>query len=412
MTRTTAITSTFWERVLYLGVFPLGHCAVDWGTGGIWILAPAIAAALDLSPSQVGILFSVRMGLSALAYLPAGLVGHNIRNRGLFLMSTFWWVALAYMAASVAPGYWFLVVLLALASAGAAAWHPVAMGIMVEQMPARRGFIIAMHGVGGTLSGVLAPLTVGLLLAYTDWSRVLQVSALPAVLVGVLFLRVGWMVPKTSGRSLRRSGARKILKVLGLPISLGALALLCLHGMSSTALHSMTPLYLIETHGMSSRFAGTAFAAMVLAGAIAGPLVGIISDRFGRKPVALLTLLGGSAAALLLSMASDAPGLLSSMIVAGMLQLAVRAVLMATALEVVGSPEMAVLGLLFLVSSGGEALGALLGGLMGDVNLRYSLALASALALAAGAIAAVHPFAPAGSGGRISDGDGETSAIC
>jgi len=162
---------------------------------------------------------------------------------------------------------------------------------------------------------------------------------------------------------------------------------------------------------MSSSFVGIAFAAMVLAGAIASPLVGIISDRFGRKPVALLTLLGGSAAALLLSMASDAPGLLSSMIVAGMLLLAVRAVLMATALEVVGSPEMAVLGLLFLVSSGGEALGALLGGLVGDVNLRYSLALASALALAAGAIAAFHPFTPAGSGGRTSDGDVKTQAL-
>ena len=154
----------------------------------------------------------------------------------------------------------------------------------------------------------------------------------------------------------------------------------------------MTPLYLQETHRISSGVAGTTFAAMVLAGAAAGPFLGSLSDRTGRKPVAFVALLGGSASALLLSVASTAPGLLPLMVVAGALLLGTRAVLMATALEMIGKQETAVLGFLLLASGGGEALGAYLVGLAGDIDLRWSMTLVAALALTAAALVGVHPF--------------------
>jgi len=42
-----------------LGAFAIGHLANDWPPSAIWILAPAIALALNLSPSELGLLITV-----------------------------------------------------------------------------------------------------------------------------------------------------------------------------------------------------------------------------------------------------------------------------------------------------------------------------------------------------------------
>ena len=39
--------------------FCLGHMAVDWPHGAIWILAPTIAVAMELSPGDLGLLFAI-----------------------------------------------------------------------------------------------------------------------------------------------------------------------------------------------------------------------------------------------------------------------------------------------------------------------------------------------------------------
>ena len=386
------ITATARERALYLGGFPLGHLAVDWGGASLWLLAPTMAAAMGLSPFQVGLLFTLRMVGGTLAYLPAALVGHGMARPGVLLMSTLWWVSFTHLAASVAPGYWPIVVLLALSNAGSAAWHPVAMGIMVQRMPGRRAFSMAMHEVGGTIAEVLAPLSVGFLVAILEWRQVLQINAIPTIIVSLLFLRLAWALPRSSKMAVNISELGGIIETLRRPATLAILAVLFIYSMSATAMMAMTPLYLEDGHGRSSTFTGAGFAVMMLAGAVMGPLAGHLSDRLGRKSIALAALLGGGLFAALFSVASGAPGLLSSMILAGMLLLAARAVLMASALEMVGKSETPVLGFLFLVSNGGGALGALLGGLVGDVDLSYSIALVAALALAAAAVMVLHPL--------------------
>ena len=46
-------------RRLPVVAFCLGHMAVDWPHGAIWILAPALAIGMDLSPGELGTLFAV-----------------------------------------------------------------------------------------------------------------------------------------------------------------------------------------------------------------------------------------------------------------------------------------------------------------------------------------------------------------
>lgn len=385
------------QRQLYLWAFPLGHLAVDWGSGAVYLLAPAIAADLGLSPAQVGLLFTAMMLGAGLVSLPAGLAGDTIRFRGAFLLSTFWWVAVAYLVASLATQYWLLVVLMAIATAGAMAWHPVAMGELVRRMPERRAFALAIHGVGGTLAHVLAPLSVGFLLTLLNWRQVLQASTLPAIVVGILFFRLSSMVGPPSQHALTRSDLSSLIRALRRTSSLKALSVLILYGMSFMALMSMTPLYLLRVREVSSGFAGTAFAAMVLSGALAAPFMGRLSDRISRKMVALAGLLAGAGAVVLFSVVSVNWALLLAMIAAGLSLIGTRPVLMATALEAVGTRETTVLGFVFAVGEGIGAAGALLAGLVGQINLAWSLMFAAAMALLAAGIVAVQPARPVAS---------------
>ena len=53
-------------------VFLFGHMANDWCPAAIWLLIPAIGLALDLQPSQLGLLIGIHAFGAALAYFPAG----------------------------------------------------------------------------------------------------------------------------------------------------------------------------------------------------------------------------------------------------------------------------------------------------------------------------------------------------
>lgn len=384
---------TSWkDRLLYFGAYPVGHGAVDWGGAALWLLAPAMALAMDLSPAKVGLLFTGRAIGAGIAYFPAGILGDSVRRRGPFLLSTFWWVVAGYLAASVAGPFWLVVVLIAFASAGAGAWHPVAMGDMVRRMPERRAMALAIHGIGGTIAEVLAPLSVGFLVAFMDWRQALQVSTIPAVLLGVVFLRVAWLVPPSPQVSFPWADVRYLGGVLQRPASLGILLVLMLHSMSIIALMSMTPLYLVQERGLSSGVAGSAFAALVLTAAVAAPFMGRLSDSVGRKRLSLLGLAGGAIAVVLMTVVPNTALLVLVMMVGGMLLISLRAILMATALEMVGMRHSTVLGFLFTIGEGIGALGAVLAGAVGNTDLSRALMLAAALALAAGVVAVVHPF--------------------
>ena len=56
------------------GVCVLGHLANDWAAGAMWLLAPAIGLALELKPSEIGLLLTIHSIGASLAYFPAGIL--------------------------------------------------------------------------------------------------------------------------------------------------------------------------------------------------------------------------------------------------------------------------------------------------------------------------------------------------
>ena len=69
-------------RRLPILAFCAGHMAVDWPHGALWILIPAIGVAMDLSPSDLGLMVSLTAIGGALSLIPAGMLSDHTRRRG------------------------------------------------------------------------------------------------------------------------------------------------------------------------------------------------------------------------------------------------------------------------------------------------------------------------------------------
>jgi FSR family fosmidomycin resistance protein-like MFS transporter len=358
----------------------VGHLANDWAPSTIWILAPAMAVTMDLSPAEVGLLITIAHAGAALGYLPAGVLADRVANRGRLLLGTFWWVAIGYLAASFAPGFWSLALMLAIAGLGDAAWHPIATGILAQSLPNRRAHALGIHAMTGTFAEVLAPIGIGFLLAWFDWRTALQISAIPAILMGVAFLRVADAVPSSPHHAISLADLRALWNVWRVPRGLGVIGMVSVYNMALLAILSMAPLFLRQVHGLSLAQTGAVFSAMVLAGALVQPIAGRLSDTIGRKPVFIAGTMAAVLACMAVAWSASLGAAILALIVAVAALYGIRSSVLASAIEFGERREATTLGLAFVLLDGVGALGAALAGAVGSLDLRYAFLLAAGMA--------------------------------
>ena len=77
-----------------------------------------------------------------------------------------------------------------------------------------------------------------------------------------------------------------LLRVLGLLVVIAMLTQLL-----SSSMTSYLPLYLVDKHGVSPDVAGLMLAVLFGAGIVGAPVGGALSDRIGRRPVILLSVI-------------------------------------------------------------------------------------------------------------------------
>lgn len=374
--------------------FSVGHWANDCGPGAVWIIAPAIAVAMGLTPGEVGLLIAIHSVGAALAYLPAGLIADRIADHGRLLLATFVWVAIGYALSALAPGFWSVALMLAIAGLGDAAWHPIATGVLVRLRPERRAEALGVHAIGGTLAEVTAPLAMGVLLGLFDWRVSLMFAALPAALMALAFAPVARRVPRAATTRLAAADLGDLLRAWRRPSGLGLVATTCAYNMANLAILAMMPLYLQSAHAFSPAETGMAFAAMIFLGAVVQPPMGRVSDRIGRKPVIVAgNLVAALAAAAVWLLGDQTVVALAGLALAIVSLTAIRAAHLAAAVDYSGHREATTLGFTFALLDGVGALGAWLAGLAANVELALAFALAAGLSLAAGLLSLPLGFA-------------------
>jgi len=372
--------------------FALGHFANDFPVAALWLIVPTVGIAMELSPAEVGLLFTIVNIGGALAYFPAGVLADHVSNRGRLLVATFWWVVAGYLLAATAPGFWSLALLLAIAGMGDAAWHPIATGVLTRDNKQRRAQVLGIHAIGGSFAEVLAPLAVGFVLAFVDWREALAISVIPAAIGGLIFFRIARFVPAVEKKRVSKQDILGLLGRWRRGDGLRIVLMICLYNMALMALLSMVPLYLAEEHGFGPATTGVAFSAMLVFGAVLQPWVGKISDIAGRRPVVLSGNLIAALAVAVLVFQPPFWAVIAAMMAAVAALDSIRAAVLAGAVDYAGRSEASTLGLAFVLLDGIGALGAVLAGVAAGFSWPHMFGLAALLSFSAALLCFITTF--------------------
>ena len=270
-----------------LALLSLGHLATDLSAGAIPALLPFFQRSFGLSYGSLGFLNGVFQFAASVTQPLVGLITDRIPGRLLLPLGC---GAAGIMVAltGFATGYSGLILLLALAGVGVAAFHPLGYRLASQHSGAQRGTATALFSVGGLLGGAIGPLLATALVLRFDAPGTLGI-AVPGILViaGLIW----WRVPRQQPVSLHRfgGGLAAPLRARLAPMSLLTLVVI-LRSAATVSLNTFIPLYYIDIVGASETTASRMLSLLLVSGAVGTLLGGQLSDRIGRLRVLAITL--------------------------------------------------------------------------------------------------------------------------
>lgn len=297
------------ERLKFLGVVTGGHFFIHWFQQMFPVVLPSIKAGLGLSDVEVGALNSARQFTQGTLDLPMGMLSDAMaRHRGLILASALASMGAAYFLMGFAPVFFWALFGSGLIGLGTALWHPAASASLSNRFPERRATALSIHGMGATIGDTLTPLGVGLLLITFRWENVLAFQLLPGLLFGYLVWHgLRGFFADSEARSWRAAELREVLALAKNGLFLGISVATAMLQMGRLSVITFLPIYLQEDLGYSPFVLGIYIALLHAMGTISQPVMGLLSDRWGRKAVLFPSFLMLGILFLLLGVAS--PGI-------------------------------------------------------------------------------------------------------
>jgi predicted MFS family arabinose efflux permease len=207
-----------------------------------------------------------------------------------------------------------------------------------NRFPEHRATALAIHGMGATVGDTLTPLGVGFLLVTFPWEIVLEFQIVPAVLLGFLIWRglAGLFLDSDSPPS-RSAQIREIVDLARNPVFIWVSVATGLLQMGRLVIMTFLPIYLQEHLRYSPFVLGIYIALLHAMGTVSQPVLGFLSDRFGRKAVLFPSYV--TLGLLFVLLAAAAPGVqLGLVIIAiGLFFYTLMNIINATVMDVAGS---------------------------------------------------------------------------
>jgi MFS family permease len=260
---------------------------------GFQAVIPAIYDDLGLVNYQAGLMDAVRSVASGLTSMASGFFTDIFQHRRAAILGiSMAMVGLGYLLVAIAPVYLVLLLALLLPSAGAALWHPPALGILAQRFPKHRGFMVSLHRSTGNVGDAIAPVVVTLLLGVVSWRWILGGGTPLVLLLALLIPLVLHFTGTLGGRRDHLRDTRSQLRSLRAAFKGGRaggilpiFAVSALHGMGDRAFLWVVPLYLVQDLGKSTVVMGIHLALLQGGAILAVPALGALSDRIGRKHI-------------------------------------------------------------------------------------------------------------------------------
>ena len=349
------------NRNFLLGSLSFGHGISHLYDQGFPVFMPAIKAAMGLSNFEVAFMLGIRQGgFGAVNLIGGAIVDQMKASWGPILTGCMIWAALGFLVLAASPNLAVLTIAVIIVSIPGALWHLPSTAALSRRFPDRRGFAISMHGFGSNIGNVLAPLLAGGLLTIMAWRPILLIYAAPAALMAVFV----WFSLKdlgiedgddqtnlkSKGRVL--SGYREGLAMFKIPVVATLVLAAAVRGVANNALFQWAPFYLREAEdgGLAMGYfsVGVHLSLLTGMGIVSAPILGYLSDRYGRKQVLVPGLI--IAAILTMFVVSAGDSILLAVLLAGigLFSFALQQIILAALLDVVDKgTEATASGLIF-----------------------------------------------------------------
>jgi len=227
-----------------------------------------------------------------------------------------------------------------------ALWHLPSTAALSRRFPDRRGFAISMHGFGSNVGNVCAPLVAGGLLTFMLWRHILLIYTIPAALMAVF---VWWSLKdlgKEDGEDTREKPKHDVMGAyregLGMfksPLVTTLVLAAAIRGVANNALFQWSPFYLKNANDggldMSYFSAGAHLSLLTGMGIISAPILGYLSDRYGRKQVLVPGLMIAAVLTMFVVSAGDTIWLAVLLGGIGLFSFALQQIILAALLDVV-----------------------------------------------------------------------------
>ena len=291
------------DRRFLLVNLSLGHAMAHCFSQSFTVVLPYIQNYMGFGDLQYGLLLASRQLSQGAINIPLGFIIDALRRYwGLIFTGCMVGIALAFALAGSSPNYWVLVLAASFVAFPGSVWHLPAFALLSQRFPEKRGFALSTHSAGGNVGGTVGPLAAGLLLWLLisqegggEWRYVLFIFVAPALL---MVLPIFWTlhnvgsstegIPQATPLRQRISDASRLIRR---PAILAIMAVLLLRGLGFNALNNWAPKYLEDGANQPAFWVGVDMALYIGLGIIFGPVLGLISDKVGRKPVIIPGLL-------------------------------------------------------------------------------------------------------------------------
>lgn len=330
------------KRIFSLSI---GHLVNDWYMNIIQSIIP-IFVAKGLSVSKGAFLVTMFTITSSLLQPIFGYLADKKRQHWLIYCGTAWMAILLGFIGFI-DNYYLLIILVAFAGMGTAAFHPQASALTTASSGTKKGFYQAIFIASGNVGWAFTPL-IAVPVLYSLGLEYSSIFVIPGLVIAVVL----YITTRNNSFSPKQQAA--VFEVTDLKPKIIELSKIMLvvafRSLTYFSMVAFLPLYL-QTKNISLVAGSRIIFLMLFSGAIGGLIGGFLSDKYGRKLIISVSLICSSVFFLMFTLTH---GLFSIVLlaIAGALLLASFSVTVITAQEIMKKNAAMISGLMLGFGTG------------------------------------------------------------
>lgn len=269
-----------YRPVLYLA---LGHVTTDMTQGALPVMLPFLIAEHHLSYAAAAAIVFAGTVVSSLVQPLFGLFADRF-SRPWFIPGGVLLAGLGISATGIVPSYRLILLVVAIAGIGVAAYHPEAARLANYVSSENKATAMSIFGIGGQIGFAVGPvLTTALLLTWSLHGTVLLV--VPSLVIGVFLASQRSRFSVSVERTRKKEGPTQRTEQDEWRPFFRLSGVVFLRSIIFYGLNTFLPLYWINDLHQSKAAGGTALTLFFAAGVVGNMLGGRLADSFGVRSV-------------------------------------------------------------------------------------------------------------------------------